>query len=150
MERWTTFDVQKIMGIKRNRIKEWIDRGYIIPTAQEKTGTGMKSYFSKWGLYCLRFFDQLLRDGFSREAASKWVALVHGLDPENPHPALTETWDLKNMPTLLELQVRESVGRDVYEHRFVWGHGFRFPEDCRAIYITNFERLRREVDALLE
>jgi hypothetical protein len=69
---FTTFDLLKILGIKRERLKHWIEEGYIKAYLQEETPNGNKSYFDIWHVYNIKLFMYLLEGGLSRQEAAKW------------------------------------------------------------------------------
>lgn len=72
---FTTFDVAKIVGIKRTRLQEWLDRGYIKPSIQKARGQGTKALFSKEDLYAIKLFGELLKKGFTRNRAASILGL---------------------------------------------------------------------------
>lgn len=71
-EYFTTFDVLKLLDLKRERLKHWIEEGYVRPYFQEETPNGSKSYFDVWHVYNIKLFMYLLEGGLSRQEAAKW------------------------------------------------------------------------------
>ena len=65
---FTTSDIAKL-GIKRERLKDWMERGFIVPSIQKADGQGTKNYFSIFDLYSITLFRTLLGYGFSRHSA---------------------------------------------------------------------------------
>jgi DNA-binding transcriptional MerR regulator len=65
---YTTFDILKILDIKRERLRKWIDEGFIIPD-QKADGVGTKALFSLDSVYRIKFFLELLWIGLTREKA---------------------------------------------------------------------------------
>jgi hypothetical protein len=148
MRLWTTFQIEKTLGIKRNRLKEWIDKRFVVPTSQVETGTGKKSLFNLWGLYCLKIFEQFLSDGFSREAASVYIEYLYNHDPENP----VKTWDeqidiMKKVPKVIMLCKNEK--NVVYHCQFSFTGKVNFDRRDKSAHIFNFEKIKNEVDSLL-
>ncbi len=70
MDLLSTFDVERILDIKRTRLQEWMDRGFIKPS-QQSQGKGTKALFSREDLYAIKLFEELLKRGFNRDNASK-------------------------------------------------------------------------------
>ena len=67
---FTTFDVVKIIGIKMERLQDWMKRGFIKPTRQVPISRGLKSYFDRLQLYIIEAFyvDQFGAIFFQNEA----------------------------------------------------------------------------------
>ena len=77
MDLFTTFDVDRILEIKRTRLQEWINHGFIIPS-QQTPSKGVKALFSREDLYGIKLFEELLKRGHSRERASIMVNWILG------------------------------------------------------------------------
>ena len=74
---YTTFEICKKMGIRKERFREWIDRGYIKPSIQKASGRGTKNLFSKNDLYTIALFNYLIDRGFSREEVSRRISKIY-------------------------------------------------------------------------
>lgn len=150
MQTWTTFDIEKLMGIKRNRLKEWIDRGFIKPSYQEETSTGMKSHFNKWRLYCVKMLETLIDNGVGRDQAGKWVEFLYRFDPEDKTSPEREAWrNEKNPPTYFILK-KDSVGA-VFQAVVNWGQGFQLKQDeVFVAIIINFMQIKNQVDMAID
>jgi hypothetical protein len=72
-EEYTTFDVVRIIGIKMERLQDWLKRGFIKPVRQERVARGLKNYFGRLELYVIKAFQYLVENGITREEASMWV-----------------------------------------------------------------------------
>jgi hypothetical protein len=70
---YSTMDIVKIFGIPRERLREWLSRGFIKPGIQEASGPGTKALFALDDLYRIMLFKQLVESGTSREMASELV-----------------------------------------------------------------------------
>jgi hypothetical protein len=66
----TTFTIKKKLGIKIDRLKDWMDRGFIKPSIKLASGPGTKNLFSIEDLYRIKLFKLLIEKGFNRETAS--------------------------------------------------------------------------------
>jgi DNA-binding transcriptional MerR regulator len=73
---YSTFDIAKKMGIPRERLREWIQRGFISPSIAQAKGVGTRNRFSLSDLIIIELFRELLDRGFSREEA-KHFANIH-------------------------------------------------------------------------
>jgi hypothetical protein len=75
---YTTTDIARL-GTKRERLKEWMLRGYIKASIESANGAGTKNLFSRWDLYMIQLFQYLVERGFSREDTARrirWLFLV--------------------------------------------------------------------------
>ncbi|MBT4485358.1 MAG: hypothetical protein HOC71_16960 [Candidatus Latescibacteria bacterium] len=79
MKDFSTFDIIRIFDIPRERLQDWINRGYIFPSLKTAEGKGTKNIFSHWDLYGIELFQRLIISGHMREIASiyykSWVAM---------------------------------------------------------------------------
>jgi hypothetical protein len=67
--KFTTFDVQKKLGINRNTTQQLMDSGFIKPSIRAE-GRGTKNLFTLSDLYRVVFFQKLTEAGIPRLAAS--------------------------------------------------------------------------------
>jgi len=72
MESFTTFEIEKKLGIPRNRLQQWIDRGFVTPSIEQASGHGTKNRFSRNDLYRMELFKRLAWYGLSRKEASEY------------------------------------------------------------------------------
>ncbi len=79
-KQYSTLDIVRILDIPRERLREWLNRGFIRPSIQEAKGPGTKALFSHEDLHRILLFKQLLENGLSRELAS---SAVDKLSPED-------------------------------------------------------------------
>ena len=68
---YTSTNISKI-GIKRERLKEWMSQGYVKPSVKGE-GPGTKHLFSKRDLYIIGIFKYLIDRGFARQEASNRI-----------------------------------------------------------------------------
>ena len=139
---YSTFDIIKLFDMKRGRLKNWIEQGFITPTFQEPHGAGLKSYFDKRGLYSLRLFQRFLDLGIKRELASEWIKIFEKVNPAqhgsgDPDFILLER--SKNDITLIKLHFAENGDLTIKKSNQV--------DD---VFVINFENIRKHVDALLK
>ena len=72
-EGWTTFQIEKELGIKRTRLQEWLVRGFIKPSIHKSTRIGDKNLFSPKDIFDLGRFIFLVEAGVTRKLASKMI-----------------------------------------------------------------------------
>jgi hypothetical protein len=141
-EDFTTFDVCRILNLKRDRLKDWIERGFIVPAAQEDVARGKKSYFDKWGLYMIKLFHHVVTNGIAREQAAKWIK------------ELTEYKDQQSEldPLDSNFLMIKRIQTEVVEQSITWGPSkvIDSSEDIDDAYIVNFKKIRQAVDSALE
>ncbi len=70
MEGITTLGIEKLFGVKRNRLKEWVFDGHISPSLHLGTGHGSKSIFSREDVYRILLFARLMDLGFPTSRAA--------------------------------------------------------------------------------
>ena len=76
MKGYTTFQIIKALNIPRERLKDWMEKGFVKPSLQQARGKGTKSLFSLLDVYALALFKHLIEEcHFSRDAASNLSAL---------------------------------------------------------------------------
>ena len=63
---YTAKDIAKL-GIKRERMKNWLERGFVRPSIKTANGAGTRNIFSRCDLYAIMLFRSLVCHGFSRE-----------------------------------------------------------------------------------
>jgi len=66
---FSTLDIVKLLGIPRERLRVWIDKGYITPSIQTADKQGEKHLFSVVDLYIIEIFKYLIEKGYSRDKA---------------------------------------------------------------------------------
>jgi len=69
---FSTFDITKALGIPRERLKDWMNNGFIQPT-EPAHGKGTKAVFTLLDVYGIALFQDLIQKGFKRELASRFV-----------------------------------------------------------------------------
>ena len=65
----TLTDVSKILDIRIERLREWVNKEFIEPEMKAE-GKGYKNLFSDWDILEIKFFSNLVERGFSRKEAS--------------------------------------------------------------------------------
>jgi hypothetical protein len=76
---FSTFEVMKILDIKRERLREWMNNKFISPT-QPASGVGTKAIFSILDVYKTGVFKKLVESGINRRKASVWLNTNPGIN----------------------------------------------------------------------
>lgn len=71
-QEFTTFDIIKRLNIPRERLREWMKRGFIEPTVLA-SGVGTKAIFTLQDVYKILLFKHLIEIGFMRETAADFI-----------------------------------------------------------------------------
>lgn len=71
-QEFSTFDIVKKLNIPRERLREWMKRGFIKPTVKA-SGVGTKAIFTLQDVYKILLFKHLIEIGFIREIAANFI-----------------------------------------------------------------------------
>jgi len=85
-ESFTTFEAADKLGVRIERLRDWINRKYIIPDIEQASGRGTKGRFSRSGLCQIKVFDHLIQRGFSRLVATGMARVVTAHEKEKGTP----------------------------------------------------------------
>jgi len=66
MNTYSTLDVSRILGIEKSRVRDWIVKGYIIPSWHKAMARGDKNLLTYDDLCYIYLFQQLRSKGFHR------------------------------------------------------------------------------------
>jgi hypothetical protein len=72
---FSTLDIVAAIGIPRERLRDWMNRGFVVPSISAK-GQGTKAVFTRNDIYYLAVFDKLLQYGLKRKTASSLVRKI--------------------------------------------------------------------------
>ena len=70
--KFSTLDLVKAFSIPRERLRDWMNNGFIVPTTKSK-GQGTKAIFTRDDIYIVALFVDLLNKGFKRDKASDLI-----------------------------------------------------------------------------
>jgi hypothetical protein len=139
---FSTFDVIKLLGVKRERLREWMNQGFIMPTIPA-SGIGSKAIFSILDIYKIAVFKILVDAGMNRRKASIWI---------KESPTLSSQRDADNL-TYAMLFEEEGGGRwESYTEPGPWNMEQEITKytDWDFGIMINFKRIRNQVKELLE
>ncbi len=135
--------VTKITGVKRNRLQQWIDHGYVLPSVRRAQGRG-KSQYNIWSLadvYTIAMFKALAEKGWSRSVVDSFLS----------QGQLTDDAPLDEINFILFLRRGKKV-----RSRYIYGDDLEIDfayqaeemgmESFEDAYLFNFWGLKRQVD----
>jgi transposase len=158
----TTFEIEKKLGISRNRLKGWVPK-YIKPSLEETRGPGTPSRLSKFDLYRLMLFKHLVERGYKRESAAEriktfrlaeftrpvseinLVALIHRgggkyLDPNyKPKGRVKRAWGMA-YPDVIYGKDMQEIFQDLQKFDIL-------KNKSDDVDVINFKKIRNAVDA---
>jgi hypothetical protein len=70
--RFSTLDIVKALSIHRERLRDWMNNGFVVPTTRSE-GQGTKAIFTRDDMYMVALFVDLLNKGFKRDKASDLI-----------------------------------------------------------------------------
>jgi hypothetical protein len=72
MQTFSTFQIVKALKIPRERLKDWMDRGFIKPSTPAR-GKGTKAKFTLQAVYAVGLFQELVESRIERKMAAVYV-----------------------------------------------------------------------------
>ena len=148
-------DVVKITGVKRTRLQQWLERGYIHPSIQVASGHGTRNIYNKIDLYNIAIFKKITESGFSRELASKFISMgvitAEQVDKHDTGAAMAlfilfMRRDDEVKSRLMYYDKEDEVG--VLDIRHLMGE--LKMEAFDDIYIINFPLIKDQIDQRIE
>ncbi|MFW9824717.1 MAG: MerR family transcriptional regulator [Candidatus Thorarchaeota archaeon] len=74
-DKFSTLDIVKAFHIPRERLRDWMNNGFIVPTTKSE-GQGTKAIFTRDDIYMVALFVDFLKKGFKRDNASDYISKV--------------------------------------------------------------------------
>jgi hypothetical protein len=163
---FSTLDIGKALHIPRERLRDWMNRGFIKPTVIA-AGQGSRAGFTLSDVYGIAFFRTLVESGFSREVAADYVRLFLEREKDEPDhqktvrivfkimgkqisimtfPRIEGKWKMDLETGLAKMEGMGASPQRLIEKRFseAWSD-----KDWQMIQIVNFEALCKKVDVAL-
>ena len=75
-ETFSTFDTARILNLKRERLRQWANWGFIPGGMKVAFGKGYKIVWSRFQLYSISLFQKLVDAGLNRKTAATCVEAV--------------------------------------------------------------------------
>lgn len=151
--RYSTTDIVKALDIPIERLRDWLNRGYIKPTLPAH-GHGTKAGFTQEDVYGVALFRKLVEKGFKRELAGEFTTKFSGIDSpfrfssfimfktviENNEPVIEAGFLAGPRPFTINIDINQVSHQELKKDYFeVWDD----------IYIVNFAKLAAETDMAL-
>lgn len=159
-QKFSTLDIVKALGIPRERLRDWMNRGFIVPT-QQAEGQGTKAIFSRIEVYGVALFQKLLKWGFGRQFAARFItAFIRADVPELiayivfRYESDAHGENIRHM-TLPELKVDDPEASWRIELKYgTWDSEVAVDpippnENWEQLIIINFTKLKTDVDMSL-
>jgi hypothetical protein len=70
-------DIEKICGVKRNRLQTWLEKSWIIPSLQKASGRGTRNIFNEVDIACIFIFKACVESGLSREVVGQFIKCAY-------------------------------------------------------------------------
>ncbi len=152
---YSTLDIVKVLNIPRERLRDWMVRGFIKPSLPP-TGKGTISVFVKADVFGVALFKKFIEKGYKREVATEYIDMVLN---QNLYSALNIILFKSvirdgNRVVDIEGQIGKSslkVEIDEKGNAKIISGPFTKPitEEWEDIHILNIGNLIREVDSAL-
>ena len=163
---YTTSDIARL-GVKRERLKEWMKRHPIIPSVRLAVGSGTRNLFSEWDLRMILLFKTLLEHGFSGSSAFTIIQIISNIHngpipevaalPEKDQDrARRKHIDLKKQTDKDFLAFFKRPESDERPTAVFWGFNRKddkkeldqLMSEYSAVVIVNFKKIRNQINKL--
>jgi len=159
---FSTFDLIKALKIPRERLREWMKRGYVHPTRKAE-GQGDRASFTRENVYSVALFRRLVDFGFSRDLAGEFVTGFIARDKDSPKHQKTEFIVFRILGDKISVQTLAygqwswdinsgslSLGPiPMAKLKKVSGEPFFCSEGWDQIHIINYHGVKKEIDESL-
>lgn len=135
---YKTQRVTKAAKVKKFTLRDWVDRGYVVPSYKSK-GQGKAAEYSLNDVYYIALFKSLLDAGFSRDVS---VDLIKNLKVSNFKETKYILFAIRDgkKPVTAKHDSLEQLANVIVERM----------DETDQIYIINMNLLKSRVDAVLE
>jgi len=146
---FSTFDIMKALSLKRDKLRSWMRDGFIKPKYPAE-GQGTKAVFTRWDVYGVALFKDLIDHGYKRKAVSKYIynfiRIEESLGPKVKKHEEVEYILFRHEVISGEVQVSSTV---ISKQR--GGNLVLDLDDWDHLHLVNFKKLKKNIDsALLE
>lgn len=152
---YSTLDIVKALDIPRERLRDWMTRGFIKPSLPS-TGKGTIAVFTKADVFGVALFGKLLEKGFKREMAAEYIEMVVGQNLYRGLNLILFKSIIRDGNRVVDIE--EQIGKsslkveiDAKGNARVISGLFEnsIDEEWEDIHILNVKNLFKEVDAAL-
>jgi hypothetical protein len=152
---YSTLDIVKALDIPRERLRDWMTRGFIKPSLPS-TGKGTIAIFTKADIFGVALFGKLLEKGFKREMAAEYIEMVVGQKLYGSLNFILFKSVIRDDKRVIDVEYQIGKGPlkveiDKKGNAKVISGSFENPitEEWEDIHILNVGNLFKEVDAAL-
>ncbi len=78
---YSTIDISKVLNISRERLRDWMVKGFIIPSLPS-ISKGTIAIFTRADVLSVALLNRLIERGFKRETASEYVSTLINAQPK--------------------------------------------------------------------
>jgi len=141
-QEFSTFDINKLLDIRRERLREWMNHGFIMPTIPAD-GIGSKAIFSILDIYKIAVFKILIDAGMNRRKASIWV---------RESPKLGSHREAEKLAYIIVFEGKSGGRWESYIEPGPWNMEQEITKntDWDIGIMINFKRIRNQVKELVE
>lgn len=157
---FTTFNIIKSLDVSREKLQDWMNRGYVIPTKAAE-GQGTKAIFSKTRVYGVALFKSLISKGLSRQVAANAINKYLEYEAPEMDAFIVIRFDEMNSGPISMMSLTE-MAPDA--SGFHWNldltagtcnvgpviDPLKSNKDWDTMIVINFSKIRKEVDSKLE
>jgi hypothetical protein len=149
---YSTFDIQKALKIPRERFRQWIADGYVVPSVPAQ-GAGTRASFSLMDVYKVALLDYLISRGMKRSTAALITKGLKETDAACNYIAVRNEWG--NPPRVSISALSSPIWFLDLEQGAVFKEtdpgnprysSFKPSNEWADIYIVNFKVIREKVD----
>ena len=133
---FSTLDVRRVLGIRRERLQKWVGAGFIKPS-EPSQGQGRAATYSVSDLCRMRIFERLVGAGLSRSQAGFFLSLI-----EDERLRACDVFyvrrDSKNVLTGAAIPNAHDLAKAI-----------RDVGNWSELFVVNLAQIRQEVSSLL-
>ncbi len=148
-ESFQAAEVTRITGVKRTRLQQWLEKGWIAPSIQAADGHGTRNLYTRHDLYTVELFKKIIEYGLSRRTAGEWLSRCQDHAAGSGYTA-GSIWDLPSAQSYNSLIVYVKWDQSKSEV-FVTDRGPLFQhwmenEGFDLVIVFNLFRIRQDID----
>lgn len=175
---FSTFDIMKALSMKRDKLRAWMRDGFIKPKYPAE-GQGTKAVFTRWDVYGVALFNDLIDHGYKRKKIADYIHNFIRCEEKSKNPevefilfrhevinknvqvdsmAITQKRTGNEVSWVMEIRSgRLGTYSEKSKSLIVWPDMKELknknwdPENWDHIHLVNFKKLKKNIDsALLE
>jgi DNA-binding transcriptional MerR regulator len=133
-------DVVKITNVKRTRLQQWLEKGWISPSVQQAEGAGTRNVYSLNDLYTIAIFKQVTEMGLPRKLVADFLS----------KGVIDGTLEIEKAQFIMYVRDGEQTGAAIVKG---YNIDFRYQLKtlglfgCDSIFLINFHRIKNDIDA---